>query len=72
MKETIVNFLLNQEWFMSIVKQRFLATIEDIDCNPHANGCGLEDNGITNRYHAMEYGWDRAIDQVLEAVDNII
>lgn len=26
-------------------------------------GCGLEDRGITDRYEAMQYGWDEAIER---------
>lgn len=26
-------------------------------------GCGLEDRGITDRYEAMRYGWDEAMDR---------
>ena len=29
-------------------------------------GCGLEDRGITDRYEAMRYGWDEAIERVAE------
>ena len=71
MKEKIVNYLLSKQWFISIVRQRFLDAIEDIDYNPHANGCGLEDRCITDRYDAMEYGWEKAIDAAFEAVDNV-
>ena len=31
-----------------------------------AMGCGLEDRNITNRYEAMRYGWECAIDRVAE------
>lgn len=27
-------------------------------------GCGLEDRGITDRYEAMEHGWDKAMERV--------
>lgn len=27
-------------------------------------GCGLEDRGITDRYDAMEYGWDKDMKRV--------
>ena len=26
-------------------------------------GCGLEDRGITDRYEAMAYGWDQAMER---------
>jgi hypothetical protein len=26
-------------------------------------GCGLEDRGITDRYEAMSYGWEKAMDR---------
>lgn len=31
-------------------------------------GCGLEDRNITNRYEAMAYGWDCAIDAIAERI----
>ena len=31
-----------------------------------AMGCGLEDRGIRDRYEAMQYGWDQAIERVAE------
>lgn len=34
-------------------------------------GCGLEDRGITDRYEAMRYGWDEALDRVAEIIDGI-
>ena len=27
-------------------------------------GCGLEDRNITDRYDAMEYGWEQAMDRI--------
>lgn len=41
MKEKIVNYLLTKQWFISIVKKRYLSAIEDIEYNPNAEGCGL-------------------------------
>lgn len=32
--------------------------------HPEGMGCGLEDRGITDRYAAMEYGWDAAMERV--------
>jgi hypothetical protein len=29
-------------------------------------GCGLEDRNITDRYEAMQYGWDQALERVAE------
>ena len=40
--------------------------IENIEYCSMAEGCGLEDRNITDRYEAMAYGWDRAIEKVLE------
>lgn len=31
-------------------------------------GCGLEDRGITDRYQAMEYGWEKAMERVYSDV----
>ncbi|MCP1273222.1 hypothetical protein NKW43_05925 [Gluconobacter albidus] len=30
--------------------------------HPQGMGCGLEDRGIHDRYRAMEYGWDEAVE----------
>lgn len=35
-------------------------------------GCGLEDRGITDRYDAMRYGWDEAIERVAERLDGFL
>jgi len=32
--------------------------IEDIEYHYEGMGCGLEDMGITDRYQAMEHGWE--------------
>ena len=34
-------------------------------------GCGLEDRGITDRYEAMRYGFDEALDQMAAILDSI-
>lgn len=36
--------------------------------NGHAMGCGLEDRDITDRYEAMAYGWERAMERAAEAI----
>ena len=33
-------------------------------------GCGLEDRCITDRYEAMRYGWDCAMERVAEMLEN--
>jgi len=42
------------------------AILEDtqVDYHEQGMGCGLEDRGITDRYEAMRYGWDEAIDRI--------
>lgn len=37
-----------------------------------AMGCGLEDRSITDRYEAMQHGWDCAIERVSECLPEII
>jgi hypothetical protein len=32
--------------------------------HPQGMGCGLEDRGITDRYDAMEHGWEQAMERV--------
>lgn len=34
-------------------------------------GCGLEDRNITDRYEAMRYGWEAALDRVAEDIDSL-
>lgn len=41
-----------------------LKTIEEIEFDLHSQGCGLEDQNITDRYAAMEYGFNSAMDKV--------
>lgn len=36
------------------------------DYHTEAMGCGLEDRNITDRYDAMRYGWDEAIELCAE------
>jgi hypothetical protein len=37
-----------------------------------AMGCGLEDQGITDRYEAMRHGWDQAGELIAERIDNFL
>lgn len=39
------------------------------DYNSQALGCGLEDRGITDRYEAMQYGWDQCMERVGERIE---
>lgn len=32
--------------------------------HPEGMGCGLEDRGITDRYDAMQYGWEQAMERI--------
>ena len=70
MKEMLANYLLSKQWFISIVKQRFLDSIDDVEYHSHAMGCGLEDRFIEDRYEAMSYGWNEGMDAAYEAIDN--
>ncbi len=36
--------------------------------NSHALGCGVEDNGIHDRYEAAEYGWHQGAERVAECI----
>jgi len=71
MKDRIVNYLFNKQWFKSIVRQRFLDAVNDMDINTHAFGCGLEDRCITDRYRAMEFGIECTIKKVIEVIENV-
>ena len=46
--------------------------IEWPDYNESAMGCGLEDRNITDRYEAMQYGWDEAISRVSECLPDVL
>lgn len=70
-KVKFANYLLGKQWFMSIVRQRFLDAVNDMDINTHAFGSGLEDRGITDRYRAMEFGIEHTIEKVVEAIETV-
>lgn len=42
--------------------------IEYPEYHQHGRGCGLEDRNITDRYKAMAYGWDCAINAMAECI----
>jgi hypothetical protein len=44
--------------------------VTEIEYNSHAMGCGLEDISITDRYEAMEHGWNNAIDSAASEIIN--
>lgn len=73
MKYRIVEYLLSKQWFVDIVIQRFVNELQNnVTYNAHAEGCGLEDRGITDRYEAMEYGFYRGLHAAIEAVENTV
>lgn len=43
--------------------------IEYPEYSEQGMGCGLEDRGITDRYEAMRYGYDEALDQFARILD---
>ena len=43
----------------------------DIEYNEQAEGCGLEDRDITDRYEAMRYGWEQAMEAVGRTMKSI-
>lgn len=45
--------------------------IENLNYHSEGMGCGIEDRGITDRYEACEYGWNEAIEVVVEAINNM-
>ncbi|HGB1555580.1 TPA: hypothetical protein ACIU2B_004439, partial [Yersinia enterocolitica] len=50
------------------VMKQVIDSVTDLDNEPkyHSEGmgCGLEDRGITDRYDAMQHGWECAMDRV--------
>lgn len=53
------------------VLEKILEEIENLSYYPEGMGCGIEDCGITDRYEACEYGWNEAIEAVIEAINNM-
>lgn len=53
------------------VLEKILEEVENLNYYPEGMGCGIEDCGITDRYEACEYGWNEAIETVVEAINNI-
>lgn len=41
------------------------------DFHEQGMGCGLEDRNITDRYEAMRYGWDEALERVAENIGSL-
>lgn len=68
-EQKIVNLFLSMDWFSSIVKNKYLSVIENVEYNPHTEGCGLEDRNITDKYEAMEHGFNRALENVSEEIN---
>jgi hypothetical protein len=50
-------------------KDKYCNAIEEVEYNHCAEGCGLEDLMISDRYEAMEYGWKNGINAAIEAVN---
>ena len=68
MRIKIFNWLINMGWFEEMARNHFVDKIKDVEYNSFGNGCGLEDQNITDRYEAMEYGWKCAIDNVVDKI----
>ena len=51
-------------------KKEIIEIIEGIEYNDSSEWCGLEDSWITDRYEAMEYGWNRALESVIEMINS--
>lgn len=53
------------------VLEKILEEIGNLGYCPEGMGCGIEDRGITNRYEACEYGWNEAIEAVVEVIKDM-
>lgn len=53
------------------VLEKILEEIENLNYYPEGMGCGIEDRCITDRYEACEYGWYKAIEAVIEVIQNM-
>jgi len=62
-----------QDWVKQLAAENvalkaIVDSVTDLSNEPQYHyegmGCGLEDRGITDRYEAMQYGWDEAMERV--------
>ncbi|WP_414466543.1 hypothetical protein [Klebsiella aerogenes] len=62
-----------QDWVKKLAAENvalkaIVDSVTDLSNEPQYHyegmGCGLEDRGITDRYEAMQYGWDEAMERV--------
>ena len=53
------------------VLEKILEEIENLNYYPEGMGCGIEDCGITDRYEACEYGWNKVIEAVTEVIESM-
>lgn len=51
--------------------KNFIEGIRDLDYHSEGMGCGLEDRGITDRYEAMRYGWNEALERSFDGAPDI-
>lgn len=51
-----------------LAKQQEPVAIEAPDYHDEAMGCGLEDRSITDRYEAMRYGWECAVERIFSQI----
>ncbi len=53
-----------------ITRHACAESVNNIEYHHQGMGCGLEDVGITDRYEAMEHGFDEAVKYLYGAVMN--
>ena len=58
--------LANRKWPAALKKDSEPVEFEWPEYHEQGMGCGLEDRCITDRYEAMRYGWECALDRVDE------
>jgi len=58
--------------FNAACKEQEVVSIEPPDYHCAAMGCGLEDRNITDRYEAMYFGWEKAIDRMFEQIPDCL
>ena len=70
MRRIIFKYVMSKQWFLELIRERFDEEMEYVQFYKHAEGCGLEDQNITDRYEAMEYGWRNGAEAVEECFYN--
>ena len=60
------DFIIDLDNVITTAVEETKGFVENLEYHSQGMGCGLEDRDITDRYEAMAYGWEKAIEGVME------